>query len=163
MLFSVYDNNIFPFFCELNVFSRENSNFKIILNIGPLQRMTRMTKRVSKACKVDKGDRVTLAEKFACKPEKGEWEISSKNSMALLGHHTTATVYLQGLNLWAKKLLKFLYTYKIIHGRANSNKQSQKICKNCSSIVCTKNRLTFWHITSRLFASFSFWICQPIL
>ena len=68
MLFSVYDNNIFPFFCELNVFSRENSNFKIILNIGPLQRMTRMTKRVSRACTVDKGDRVTLAEKFACKP-----------------------------------------------------------------------------------------------
>ena len=28
-----------------------------------------MTKRVSKACEVDKRDRVTLAEKFACKPE----------------------------------------------------------------------------------------------
>ena len=35
----------------------------------PLQRMSRMTKHVSKARKVDSGDRVTLAVKFACKPE----------------------------------------------------------------------------------------------
>ena len=29
-----------------------------------------MTKHVSKACKVDPGDRVTLPVKFACKPER---------------------------------------------------------------------------------------------
>ena len=52
-LFSVYDN-IFPFFREFNVFSIEN--FKIISNLGPLQRMSRMTKHVSKAGKVDPGD-----------------------------------------------------------------------------------------------------------
>ena len=34
-----------------------------------LQRMSRMTKHVSKAGKVDPGDRVTLPVKFACKPE----------------------------------------------------------------------------------------------
>ena len=56
-LFSVYDDTIFPFFCEFNVFSIEN--LKIILNFGPLQRMSRMTKHVSKAGKVDPGDRVT--------------------------------------------------------------------------------------------------------
>ena len=65
-LFSVYDN-IFPFFREFNVFSIEN--FKIISNLGPLQRMSRMTKHVSKAGKVDPGDRLTLPVKFACKPE----------------------------------------------------------------------------------------------
>ena len=31
--------------------------------------MSRMTKHVSKACKVDQGVRVTLPVKFACKPE----------------------------------------------------------------------------------------------
>ena len=31
--------------------------------------MSRMTKHVSKAGKVDPGDRVTLPVKFACKPE----------------------------------------------------------------------------------------------
>ena len=65
-LFSVYDN-IFPFFREFNVFSIEN--FKIISNLGPLQRMSRMTKHVSKAGKVDPDDRLTLPVKFACKPE----------------------------------------------------------------------------------------------
>ena len=65
-LFSVYDN-IFPFFREFNVFSIEN--FKIISNLGLLQRMSRMTKHVSKAGKVDPGDRLTLPVKFACKPE----------------------------------------------------------------------------------------------
>ena len=44
----------FPFFREFNVFSIEN--LKISLNFGPLQRMT---KHVSKAVKVDPGDRVT--------------------------------------------------------------------------------------------------------
>ena len=34
-----------------------------------LQRMSRMTKRVSKAGKVDPGNRVTLPVKFACKPD----------------------------------------------------------------------------------------------
>ena len=38
-------------------------------NFGPLQRMSRMTKHVSKAGKVDPGVRVTLPVKFACKPE----------------------------------------------------------------------------------------------
>ena len=43
-------------------------NFKIISILGPLQ-MSRMTKQVSKAGKVDPGDRVTLPVKLACKPE----------------------------------------------------------------------------------------------
>ena len=42
-----------PFFREFNVFSIEK-------HFGPLQRMSRMTKRVSKTGKVDPGDRVTL-------------------------------------------------------------------------------------------------------
>ena len=62
-LFSVYDENIFPFFHEINVFSIEN--FEIISNFEPLQRMSRMTKHISKAGKVDSGDRVTLPVKFA--------------------------------------------------------------------------------------------------
>ena len=41
----------FPFFREFNVLSIEN--LKIILNFGPLQRMSRMTKHVSKAGKVN--------------------------------------------------------------------------------------------------------------
>ena len=45
-------------FCEFNAFSREK--FKIISNFGLLRRMSLMTKQVSKACKVDSGDRVTL-------------------------------------------------------------------------------------------------------
>ena len=44
-------------------------NFKVISNFGPLQRMSGMRKHVSKAGKVDSGDRVTLPLKFACKPE----------------------------------------------------------------------------------------------
>ena len=36
---------------------------------GPLQRMSRITKHVSKARKVDSGVRVTLSVKFACSPE----------------------------------------------------------------------------------------------
>ena len=40
-LFSVYDDTIFPFFREFNVFSIEN--LKIILNFGLLQRMSRKT------------------------------------------------------------------------------------------------------------------------
>ena len=44
-------------------------NFKIISNLGPLQRMSHMTKHVSKAGEVDPGDKVTLPVKFACKPE----------------------------------------------------------------------------------------------
>ena len=40
-------------------------NFKIISNFGPLQRMSRMTKHVSKAGKVDPGDRVTLPVKIS--------------------------------------------------------------------------------------------------
>ena len=46
-LCSVDDDNVFPVFREFNVFSIEN--FKIISNFGPLQRMSRMTKHVSKA------------------------------------------------------------------------------------------------------------------
>ena len=53
MLFSVYDDNIFSFIREFNVFSKEN--FKIISNLGPLQRMSRMMKHISKAGKVDPG------------------------------------------------------------------------------------------------------------
>lgn len=44
-------------------------NFKISSNLGPLQRISRMTKHVSKAGEVDPGDRVTLPVKLACKPE----------------------------------------------------------------------------------------------
>ena len=67
-LFSVHDDNIFRFFREFNVFSIEN--FRInISNLRPLQRMSPMTKHVSKAGKVDPGDRLTLPVKFACKPE----------------------------------------------------------------------------------------------
>jgi len=58
---------ILSLFCEFNLFPIEN--FKIISNFGLLRRMSRMTKHVSKACKVDSGDRVTLRVKFACKPE----------------------------------------------------------------------------------------------
>ena len=46
------------FFREFNVFSIKN--FKIISNLGPLQRMSRITKHVSKAGKVDPSDRVTI-------------------------------------------------------------------------------------------------------
>ena len=67
MLFSVYYDKISPFFVNLNFCFFVN--FKIISNLGPLQRMSRMTKHVSKAGKVDPGDRVTLLEKFACNPE----------------------------------------------------------------------------------------------
>ena len=52
---------------EFNEFSIEN--FEVISNVGPLQRLSRMTKHVSKAGKVDPGDRVSLPVKFACKPE----------------------------------------------------------------------------------------------
>ena len=58
-LFSVYDDNIFPFFREFNVFSIEN--FKIISDFGP--------NTVSKAGKIDSGDKITRPVKFACKPE----------------------------------------------------------------------------------------------
>ena len=54
-------------FCEFNVFSTEN--FKVILNFWPLQKMSRMSKHVSKAGKVDPDDRITPPVKFACKPE----------------------------------------------------------------------------------------------
>ena len=56
-LFAVCPIIIFSLFSEFHVFSIEN--FKIISNFGPLQGMSRMTKHVSKAGKVDPGDRVT--------------------------------------------------------------------------------------------------------
>ena len=55
------------FFREFNVFSIEH--FKFYLKSWTLQKMSRMTKHVSKAAKVDPDDRVTLPVKFACKPE----------------------------------------------------------------------------------------------
>ena len=58
---------MFPFFHECNVFSIEN--FKFYFTSWTLQRMSRMTKHVSKPGKVDPGDRVTLSVKFAGKPE----------------------------------------------------------------------------------------------
>ena len=58
---------IFPFFSEFHVFSIEN--FKIISNFGPLQRMSCITKHVSKAAKVETDDRLTLPLKIACKPD----------------------------------------------------------------------------------------------
>ena len=54
------------FFRNFNVFSIEN--FKFYLKSWTLQGMSRMTKLVSKAGKVDPGDRVTLPVKLACKP-----------------------------------------------------------------------------------------------
>ena len=45
---------MFPFFREFDVFSTKN--FNIISDFGPLQRMSRMTKRVSKAGKVAPGE-----------------------------------------------------------------------------------------------------------
>ena len=44
-------------------------NFKFYFKSLTLQRMSRMTKYVSKAGKVDAGDRATLPVKFACKQE----------------------------------------------------------------------------------------------
>ena len=44
-------------------------NFKIISKFRPLQRMSHITKHVSKAGKVEPGDRVTLPVKIACKPD----------------------------------------------------------------------------------------------
>ena len=44
-------------------------NFKIISNFGPLQKMSRMTKHVSKTGKVAPGDTVKLPVKFTCKQE----------------------------------------------------------------------------------------------
>ena len=58
---------IFPFFSEFHVFSIEN--FKIISNFGPLQRMSRIMKHISKAGKVQPDDRVTLPVKIACKAD----------------------------------------------------------------------------------------------
>ena len=49
MVFSVYDNNIFPFFREFNVISFEK--FKFYFKSWTLQRMSRMAKHVSKAGK----------------------------------------------------------------------------------------------------------------
>ena len=66
-LISVYYDNIFPFFRELNVFPMEN--FKISSDFRPLQRMSRMTKHVRKAGKVDPGDMVTLPVKITCESE----------------------------------------------------------------------------------------------
>ena len=44
-------------------------NFKFYFKSWTLQRITRMTKNVSKAVKVDPGDRVTPPVKIAGKPE----------------------------------------------------------------------------------------------
>ena len=57
----------FPFFREFNVLSIEN--LKIILNFGPLQRMSRMTKHVSKAGKVNphQGNHFTGVTLSPCK------------------------------------------------------------------------------------------------
>ena len=55
IIFSLF---FFFFFREFNVFSIEN--LKIISNFRPLQSISRMTKHVGKADKVDPGDRVTL-------------------------------------------------------------------------------------------------------
>ena len=44
-------------------------NFKISSNFRPLQRMSRMTKHVRKAGKVDPGDMVTLPVKITCESE----------------------------------------------------------------------------------------------
>ena len=44
-------------------------NFKFYFKSWTLQRITRMTKNVSKAVKVDPDDRVTLPVKIAGKPE----------------------------------------------------------------------------------------------
>ena len=63
-IFSVCGDNIFLFFVNLTCFPMIE-NFKIML-----QRLSRMTKHVSKAGNVAPGDRVTLhvPVKFASKP-----------------------------------------------------------------------------------------------
>ena len=44
-------------------------NFKFSFKPWTLQRMSHMTKHISKAGKVEPGDRVALPVKFACKQE----------------------------------------------------------------------------------------------
>ena len=56
-LFSVYDDNIFPFIREFNVFSREE--LQDYLKFWTVTKNVRTTKHVSKA-EVDPVDRVTL-------------------------------------------------------------------------------------------------------
>ena len=65
-MISVYDDNILPFFREFNVFSIEN--FKFYFKSWTLQRMSHMTKHVSKAGKVDPSNRVTLPLKLLINP-----------------------------------------------------------------------------------------------
>ena len=44
--------------------------------------MSRMTKHVSKAGKVDRADRVTLPVKFACKPELTSTRLAARVTLA---------------------------------------------------------------------------------
>ena len=55
------------FFVNLTCFHRELQVFFQISDVT--KNMSRMIKRVSKAGKVDPGNRVTLPVKFACKPD----------------------------------------------------------------------------------------------
>ena len=92
MVFSVYDDNIFPFFREFNVYSIENCKF--YLKSWTLQRMSLMTKHVSKAGKVDLSDRVTLPVKFACKQALTEPTSSDSHR----GHYLESMVILSSYN-----------------------------------------------------------------
>ena len=67
-LFSVFDDNIFPCFVNLTCFPWRTSR---LFQILPLQRISRLTKHVSKAKagKVDLGDKVTVPVKCARKPQ----------------------------------------------------------------------------------------------
>ena len=69
MVFSVYDDNIFPFFGGFSVFSIGNLKFYFKSWTLHVYTMSRLTKHISKAGKFNPGDRVTLPVKFACNPE----------------------------------------------------------------------------------------------
>ena len=70
-MISVYDDNILPFFREFNVFSIEN--FKFYFKSWTLQRMSHMTKHVSKAGKVGPGC-LPFTENFG----NSGWKVNSK-------------------------------------------------------------------------------------
>ena len=63
-LFSVYDDNIFPFF---RVFHRELPDYFKFWTVT--KNVTHDETHQQSSCKVDLGDGVTLPVKFACKPE----------------------------------------------------------------------------------------------
>ena len=72
-------------------------NFKISSNFRPLQRMSRMTKHVSKAGKVDPGDMVTLPVKITCESELTLTRLQGQPS--LLVNKTSVLLVFQSSSL----------------------------------------------------------------